>query len=151
MPLSENTPVIVGVGQFVERVDSPGYVGLSFADLAAAAAREALADTQAAPAVAAQVQAVGSIRTFEESGAMQVPFGRADKLPLAVARRLGIKPEVAILEKVGGAVSAGLAGRSWESHRNRCRVGSLDVWQRGDLDRAPSRGQWRDAGLGRER
>ena len=102
MPLSENIPVIVGVGQFVERVDSPGYVGLSFADLAAAAAREALADTQAGAAVAAQVQAVGSIRTFEESGAMQVPFGRADKLPLAVARRLGIKPEVAILEKVGG-------------------------------------------------
>lgn len=33
---------------------------------------------------------------------MQVPFGRADKMPLAVARRLGIVPEVAILEKVGG-------------------------------------------------
>jgi acetyl-CoA C-acetyltransferase len=48
------------------------------------------------------VKAVGAIRTFEESGAMQVPFGRAERMPLAVARRLGITPAVAILEKVGG-------------------------------------------------
>lgn len=102
MDISENTPVIVGVGQFVERIDAADYAGLSFADLAAAACHAALADTDRSEAVSAQVKVVGSIRTFEESGAMQVPFGRADKLPLAVARRLGIRPDVAILEKVGG-------------------------------------------------
>lgn len=102
MDLSENTPVIVGVGQFVERIDAADYAGLSFADLAAAACRAALEDTSVGAAVSSKVKVVGSIRTFEESGAMQVPFGRADKLPLAVARRLGIRPDVAILEKVGG-------------------------------------------------
>lgn len=102
MQIAETTPVIVGVGQFVERIDEASYAGLSFADLAAAAARTALADTGQGDAVGARVKIVGSIRTFEESGAMEVPFGRADKLPLAVARRLGIRPELAILEKVGG-------------------------------------------------
>lgn len=102
MQVPDSTPVIVGVGQFIERIDADDYAGLSFADLAARAAAAALSDTGAAAAVARIVGAVGSIRTFEESGAMQVPFGRADKMPLAVARRLGIMPRVAILEKVGG-------------------------------------------------
>lgn len=102
MQVADSTPVIVGVGQFVERIDAADYAGLSFAELAARAAAVALDDTGAAAAVAPLVGAVGSIRTFEESGAMQVPFGRAEKMPLAVARRLGIKPRVAILEKVGG-------------------------------------------------
>ncbi|MGV3510823.1 MAG: acetyl-CoA acetyltransferase [Novosphingobium sp.] len=102
MQIAETTPVIVGVGQFVERIDSVRYAGLSFADLAAEAARAALVNTGQSNAVCAQVKIVGSVRTFEESGAMQVPFGRADKLPLAVARRLGIVPQTAILEKVGG-------------------------------------------------
>lgn len=102
MQVPDSTPVIVGVGQFVERIDADDYAGLSFADLAARAAAAALSDTGAAAAVARIVGAVGSIRTFEESGAMQVPFGRADRMPLAVARRLGIMPRVAILEKVGG-------------------------------------------------
>lgn len=168
MPLSENTPVIVGVGQFVERIDEPGYVGLSFADLAAAAARAALADTQAGPAVAALVQAVGSIRTFEESGAMQVPFGRADKLPLAVARRLGIKPEVAILEKVGGqsplalladlgnriaagAVSAALmfGSEAISTVRHLVAKGEMRDWAESD-DPDAMGVQWIDKGLGFE-
>lgn len=75
----------------------------------------ALGDTGASSAVIPFVKAVGAIRTFEESGAMQVPFGRAERMPLAVARRLGIVPSVAILEKVGGqsplALLADLGGR----------------------------------------
>lgn len=115
MTLPETTPVIVGVGQFVERIDSAEYRGLGFADLAARAARAALADAGAASDVTPLIKAVGSIRTFEESGAMQVPFGRADHLALAVCRRLNIKPAVAILEKVGGqsplALLSDLGGR----------------------------------------
>ena len=34
------TPVIVGVGQSVERIEDPGYSGLSAADLAARAAQK---------------------------------------------------------------------------------------------------------------
>lgn len=102
MRVLDNTPVIVGAGQFVERIDAPDYQGLSFADLAAKAAAAAIVDAHAALPLAPLIDAVGAIRTFEESGAMKVPFGRADKMPLAVARRLGIRPRVAILEKVGG-------------------------------------------------
>ncbi|WP_139797413.1 acetyl-CoA acetyltransferase [Novosphingobium sp. B1] len=102
MTLPETTPVIVGVGQFVERIDSAGYRGLGFADLAAHAVRAALSDAGSAGDITPLIKAVGSIRTFEESGAMQVPFGRADHLALAVCRRLNIKPAVAILEKGGG-------------------------------------------------
>lgn len=115
MQVPDTTPVIVGAGQFVERIDAPDYAGLSFAELSARAGAAALADSGAAAEVVPLVKAVGAIRTFEESGAMQVPFGRADKMPLAVARRLGIKPDVAILEKVGGqsplALLADLGGR----------------------------------------
>ena len=42
--LDPRTPVIVGVGQFSERVEDDGYQGLSAVDLAARAAAEALAD-----------------------------------------------------------------------------------------------------------
>ncbi|MCY1672176.1 acetyl-CoA acetyltransferase [Novosphingobium sp. SL115] len=113
--MPDTTPVIVGVGQFVERIDAPDYAGLSFAELSARAGAAALADSGAAAEVVPLVKAVGAVRTFEESGAMQVPFGRADKMPLAVARRLGITPDVAILEKVGGqsplALLADMGGR----------------------------------------
>lgn len=90
MQVSETTPIIVGVGQFVERIDAPDYAGLSFADLSARAGAAALADACAALPLAPMVKAVGAIRTFEESGAMQVPFGRADKMPLAVADRKSV-------------------------------------------------------------
>jgi acetyl-CoA C-acetyltransferase len=98
----DSTPVIVGVGQSAERIDAPDYAGVSFAELSARAGAAALADAEASVPLAPLVKAVGAIRTFEESGAMQVPFGRAERMPLAVARRLGITPSVAILEKVGG-------------------------------------------------
>lgn len=115
MQVPDTTPVIVGVGQFVERIGAPDYAGLSFAELSARAGAAALADARALLPLGPLIKAVGAIRTFEESGAMQVPFGRADKMPLAVARRLGITPDVAILEKVGGqsplALLADLGGR----------------------------------------
>ena len=41
------TPVMVGVGQFTERIDDPSYRGMSAVELATAAATAALADTGA--------------------------------------------------------------------------------------------------------
>jgi acetyl-CoA C-acetyltransferase len=49
-----------------------------------------------------QLRVVGAVRTFEDSGAAPSPFGKPDKFPLAVARRLGVTPDHAILGKVGG-------------------------------------------------
>ena len=96
------TPVIVGVGQVVERIGEAGWQGLSAADLAAIAAERALADAGAARDLKPLIEVVSSIRTFEDSGAAPSPFGKPDKFPLAVARRVGLAPKHAILEAVGG-------------------------------------------------
>lgn len=101
--IEDNVPVIVGVGQFVERLEDPGYRGLSPVDLAAEAARVAIADAGGDwAALLRQIAIVGAIRTFEDSVPAAAPFGKADKYPLAVAGRLGISPQKAILEKAGG-------------------------------------------------
>jgi acetyl-CoA C-acetyltransferase len=100
--IPDRTPVIVGVGQVVDRIEAGDYRALSAADLAAAAAEAALADSGAAAAVRPQLRVVGAVRTFEDSGAAPSPFGKPDKFPLAVARRLGVTPDHAILGKVGG-------------------------------------------------
>ena len=102
MNASENTPVIVGVGQAVDRLGSPDYQGLSPADMAAAAAQAAIDDTGVGEAVKAAIDLVGGIRTFEDSTPMPAAFGKPDKYPLAIAARLALHPKVAILEKVGG-------------------------------------------------
>jgi acetyl-CoA C-acetyltransferase len=104
MNLDPRTPVVVGVGQSSERLDSPGYRRRSPVDLAADAAREALADTGADPAeVAAAVDTVAGIRQFENSfpGARAL-LGRSDNYPRSVAGRVGSRPARAVLEVGGG-------------------------------------------------
>src|SRR5215470_11919698 len=85
--LDPRTPVIAGVGQSSERLGEPGYRGRSPVDLAADAAREALADTGAdQAAVAAAVEVVAGVRQFENStpGA-RAPLGRSGNYPRSVA------------------------------------------------------------------
>ena len=72
------TPVLVGVGQFTENIDDPGYRGMSAVELATEAAKAALADTGAnADDVAKAVDAVVGLRQFEISGPM--PLGWASR------------------------------------------------------------------------
>ncbi|SDG39009.1 acetyl-CoA acetyltransferase [Pseudonocardia oroxyli] len=102
--LDPSTPVVVGVGQASERLEDPGYRGLSAVGLAAEAAREALADTGVDPAaVAAAIDTVAGIRQFDISmpGA-PAPLGRSDNYPRSVADRVGAAPRRAILEVGGG-------------------------------------------------
>ncbi|GHF37010.1 acetyl-CoA C-acetyltransferase [Amycolatopsis bartoniae] len=102
--IDPRTPVVVGVGQFAERLEDPGYQRLSAVDLAANAARAALADTGADPAaVAAAIDTVGGIRQFEIStpGA-PAPLGKSDNYPRSVANRVGAAPARAILDVAGG-------------------------------------------------
>ncbi|MPQ96938.1 acetyl-CoA acetyltransferase [Modestobacter sp. I12A-02628] len=102
--LDPSTPVLVGVGQSSERIDQPGYRGMSAVELAAAAAGQALADTGLDPrAVAPAVDTVAGVRQFEIStpGA-RAPLGRSDNYPRSVARRLGAAPRRAVLEVGGG-------------------------------------------------
>src|SRR4051794_3513768 len=102
--LDPRTPVIVGVGQSSERLEDAGYRRRSPVELAADAARQALADTGADDAaVAAAVDTIAGTRQFENSvpGA-RAPLGRSDNFPRSVAERVGAPPRRAILEVSGG-------------------------------------------------
>src|SRR5438477_451127 len=100
--MNDSTPIIVGVGEASERIDAPDYRGMSPAELSAAACAAALEDAHAKQPLAPHVEVMAAIRQFEISGPRSVePFGRADNLPRAVARRIGANPGRAILEPVG--------------------------------------------------
>jgi acetyl-CoA C-acetyltransferase len=102
--LDPRTPVVVGVGQASERLDDPGYRRRSPVDLAADAARAALADTGAdESAVVAAIDTVAGIRQFENSfPRARALLGRSDNYPRSVARRIGARPARAVLEVTGG-------------------------------------------------
>ena len=95
--------MLVGVGQFTERIDDPGYRGLSSVDLATAAARAALADTGADPARAARsIDTIVGLRQFEISASVPPRLGASNNYPRSVAERIGAAPRRAVLEPIGG-------------------------------------------------
>lgn len=101
-PVSPRTPVLVGVGQFTERIDAPGYRGMSSVELAVAAAQAALDDTGTPAAVAGAVDTVVGLRQFEISGRGMAPLGVSTNYPRSVAGRVGAAPVRAVLEPIGG-------------------------------------------------
>jgi len=98
------TPVVVGVGEFAERVDDPDYRGLSPVDLAAEAVRTALRDTETdVAAITTAVDTASGMRQFETSHPYTpAPLGRSNNYPRSVANRVGLNPRRLILEVVGG-------------------------------------------------
>lgn len=97
------TPVIVGVGQFTERIDLDGYRGMSSVELATEAAKAALHDCAAdAAAVAQAIDTVAGTRQFEISGPQSATLGVSNNYPRSVARNVGAEPARAILEVIGG-------------------------------------------------
>ncbi|MCF6388294.1 acetyl-CoA acetyltransferase [Mycobacterium sp. MBM] len=104
MMVDPHTPVIVGVGQFTERVDAPDYRGMSSVELATEAVRAALADTGAdAAAVAAAIDVFVALRQFEICTPFsEAPLGCSDNYPRSVAARIGADPARAVLEPLGG-------------------------------------------------
>jgi acetyl-CoA C-acetyltransferase len=104
MPVVDpRTPVLVGVGQFTERIDDADYRGMSSVDLATEAARAALADTGVdVPKIAAAVDTVFGLRQFEISGPMPATLGKSNNYPRSVMNRLGGDPARVVLEPVGG-------------------------------------------------
>ena len=103
MSLADNTPVIIGVGQVSERVGEPGYLERSPMDLAGAALKAAFADAQARRSLPQALDTLVGVRQFEQSATRySAPFGCADNVPRAIARRVGANPIRAIHEVVGG-------------------------------------------------
>ncbi|KUI29080.1 acetyl-CoA acetyltransferase [Mycobacterium sp. IS-1496] len=98
------TPVIVGVGQFTERIDDDGYRGMSAVDLATEATRAALADTGAdTAAVARAIEVFAGLRQFEICTPFaDPPLGASDNYLRSVAQRVGADPARAVLEPIGG-------------------------------------------------
>ncbi len=94
------TPVLVGVGQVAEKVDDANYAAMSAVDLAAAAAKRALADAGVEPF---NIDTIAAVRQFEISmpGA-KAPLGRSNNFPRSVAQRLEAAPLRAVLEVAGG-------------------------------------------------
>ena len=137
--LDPRTPVLAGVGQTSERLDEPGYQRRSAVQLAADAARTALADTFAdVGAVASAIDTVAGVRQFENSfpGA-RAPLGRSDNFPRSVARRLGANPARAVLEVTGGQAPQHLVNEfAGVIAAGRC-FGGLAGWCGGHLHGPP--------------
>lgn len=103
MVIDPRTPVVVGVGQFTEKIDDPGYRGMSAVELAAAAAEAALRDCGAQTTkIAEAIDTVAGTRQFEISGPADPPLGASDNYPRSVAGRIGADPARAVLEVIGG-------------------------------------------------
>ena len=104
MPVDPRTPVIVGVGQFTERIDDPDYRGMSAVELATEGVRAALADTGAdVAAVAAAIEVFAGLRQFEICTPFATPtLGASDNYVRSVAQRVGANPARAVLEPIGG-------------------------------------------------
>lgn len=109
--LNDRTPVLIGVGQAAERPQDTRYRALSPVDLAAEAARAALADSGATGDLAAALDVIAAIRQFEISTpAAKPPFGASNNFPRSVGARIGAAPRRAILEITGGQGPQRLVG-----------------------------------------
>ncbi len=117
--MHDNTPILIGCGQYVDRdAPAPGR-SLSPADMAAEAARRALADAGARGDLAATVDVLAVARLFEHSVRDQVmwpnPFGCSNNMPGSVARRLELTPRRAIYAEVGGETPQRLVNQMAEA------------------------------------
>lgn len=109
--VSDNTPVIIGVGQYSEKVGEPGYEALSYMDLAGRALSAAIADSAADGSVTGAIDTLAAIRAFEMSRPdRKPPFGAANNVPRAIAKRVGANPARAILTTTGGQTNQQLVG-----------------------------------------
>jgi len=104
--VSDRTPILVGAGQHVGRDTSSVERMLSPVEIAAIAARRALADSGAGTRLAAHVDTLAVVRLFEhslpDSAMWPNPFGSSNNVPRSVAKRLGLDPRHAIYAEVGG-------------------------------------------------
>lgn len=94
----DNTPIIVGAGQYVEReatLNSPMH-------LASEAAGAAIADC-GGKNIAAAIDTIAVVKLFSDSTPMWAcPFGRSDNPPESIAQAIGAAPAHRIYSQTGG-------------------------------------------------
>ena len=109
--VADSTPVIIGVGQYSERPQDAGYEALSYMDLGGRALAAAIENAGASGDVAKAIDTLAAIRQFEMSRPGQDrPFGGADNVPRAYAKRVGADPDRAILSTTGGQTNQQMLG-----------------------------------------
>lgn len=97
--MSPRTPVLVGVGQYVDRTGDPA-TGLGPSDMLAEAARRAIADSGA---VDPAIDSIAVVRLFADSAPMyRPPFGGSSNYARSLANRLGSNPRETLYGPVGG-------------------------------------------------
>ena len=106
MSIDPNTPVLLGAGQFTERLDDQ-FEGLMPEDLAARACEAALVDTGAAVALRPLIDRLACVRMFAHSVPdfivpVIAPFGRSSSPPLSILRRLALPNASAIYSRACG-------------------------------------------------
>ena len=85
--MEDSTPIVVGGGQFTEKEFHPEKSQPPMG-IAGEAAKAAVVDTGIGDSIAAHIDTVVSIRIFPDSTnrpRLQIPFGRAENPPRAVA------------------------------------------------------------------
>jgi acetyl-CoA C-acetyltransferase len=113
--ISHNTPVLVGAGEYSERIDDSDYRGLSPVQLAFEAGKRAINDALSLKSLASHVDAIAAVRTFEDSAPRLAGlFGKSNNFPRSIAKRLGIQPKTAIWEIAGGQSPQHLTGEICE-------------------------------------
>ena len=115
--IDPETPVLVGVGQIVDRwngrdaSEAPSPISLT-----QCAAVAALADTGAAAAVAAVIDRTVVVRTMADSLSMGGgPFGRCANPPATLAAMLGIKAKTQVYSVTGGDQPQALVAEAAEA------------------------------------
>lgn len=99
----DNTPIIVGAGQYTQRITSGQEPPLSAPmDLAATASKLALRDA-GGTLQADDINCIAVSRLFSDSApAWACPFGASDNPPQSIAHRIGATPQQRIYGTIGG-------------------------------------------------
>ncbi|TDG14845.1 acetyl-CoA acetyltransferase [Seongchinamella unica] len=105
LQLADNTPILVGTGQYTEQLPANGEPALALTppvELAARAAADAVTST-GGHFSAADIETIATIRLFSDSAPVwSCPFGRSDNPPESIARRIGASPRERIYSDAGG-------------------------------------------------
>jgi acetyl-CoA C-acetyltransferase len=152
------TPIIVGVGQFTDRLEDAVFRALSPSDLAAEAARAALENCGAPDAMRAYIDAIAAVRSMADSlpnafRTSAAPFGCSSNPPRSVATRIGCDPRLAVYSLACGDEPQKLVGEfAARIAAGECRaallVGSEAIGTQRKLQAAGQQRDWNESVAG---
>ena len=103
--MPDNTPIIVGAGQFTEHLPKKGEAALSAPMQLAARASQAAINDAGGKLRGSDIDTIAAIQLFSDSvPAWACPFGRSNNPPESIARQIGAAPERRIYSTIGGTL-----------------------------------------------